>query len=217
MPKIIIYPGTFDPIHNGHIDLIKRIALQYDKVIVAVAKDTGDKNPSLSYFDRITLVSAVLRDLELNNVEAQGFSGALADFARQQGSTTILRGVRNGQDIEFESVISNVTRSPIVSGLFKPPLEVICLISDPKYKEISSTKVRAMIWNKEDVSDLVPCSVAEKLKHSPICPADKSGASSLDWKYQAAHKALIFWGRHKQEIAVAAVSFAAGALSCRYV
>lgn len=215
MPKIIVYPGTFDPIHNGHIDLIKRISQQYDKVIVAVARDTGDKQPSLGFLERIELVSCTLRELGLNNVEARGFVGPLVDYVRYQESTTILRGVRDEKDIAFESVISNVTRSPLVSGFFQPPLEVICLISDPKYKEISSTKIREMARTQQDISDLVPAHVVKKLQTININPAEKSSASSLDWKYQTANAAINFWNRHKQTAAVAAVSFAAGALSLR--
>ncbi len=211
MPKIIVYPGTFDPIHNGHIDLIKRISQQYDKVIVAVAKETGDKHPSLDFLDRIELASIAIKELGLNNVEVRGFVGSLVERVRFEESNTILRGVRDAKDIAFESVISNVTRSPFVSGFFEPPLEVICLISDPKYKDISSTKIREMATRHEDVSDLAPLHVAKKMRAINFTIADKSGGSSLDWKYLSANYAINFWNKHKKTATVAAVSFAAGA------
>lgn len=106
--NIAVYPGTFDPITNGHFDLIERGARMFDKIIIAVAASPG-KRPSLDLDTRIALVNATCATL--GNVEVVGFSNLLTRFMHEQGATIMLRGLRAVSDFEYELQLANMNRA----------------------------------------------------------------------------------------------------------
>ena len=107
MQQIAIYPGTFDPITNGHLDLISRASKLYSKVIVAIAVNRG-KTPLFSLEERVELVSSVIT--EYANVSVIGFDNLLVDCAKQQGASVILRGLRAVSDFEYEFQLAGMNR-----------------------------------------------------------------------------------------------------------
>jgi pantetheine-phosphate adenylyltransferase len=149
-----IYPGTFDPITNGHLDLIARASRLYHKIIVAVAVNRG-KAPLFSLEERITLAKAVTS--EYSNVQVLGFNALLADFARQQGAQVILRGLRAVSDFEYEFQLAGMNRhlAPHVETMFLTPAE--------QYAFISSTMIREIAQLNGDVSCFVPEIVHQNL------------------------------------------------------
>ena len=159
MHNLVIYPGTFDPITNGHTDLIERAARLFDRVIVAVAESTP-KKPALSLEMRVDLSKHVLSHLD--NVEVCGFNSLLIDFAQQKKAHIILRGLRAVSDFEYEFQLANMNRKlcPQIESVFLTPAE--------QYSYISSTLVREIAALGGDVSPFVDAAVAEALyKHLP--------------------------------------------------
>lgn len=155
MPKIVLYPGTFDPITNGHLDLVERAARLFDKVIVAVAKSSG-KNPLFNVDERVELVEKVVEHLD--NVEVCGFSGLLVDFAKHKQANVLLRGLRAVSDFEYEFQLANMNRrlAPNLESLFLTPAE--------QFSFISSTLVREIAALNGDVSEFVPEEVLQALQ-----------------------------------------------------
>jgi pantetheine-phosphate adenylyltransferase len=149
-----IYPGTFDPITNGHLDLIARASRLYHKIIVAVAVNRG-KAPLFSLEERIALAKAVTS--EYSNVQVLGFNALLADFATQQGAQVILRGLRAVSDFEYEFQLAGMNRhlAPHVETMFLTPAE--------RYAFISSTMIREIAQLNGDVSCFVPEIVHQNL------------------------------------------------------
>jgi pantetheine-phosphate adenylyltransferase len=157
MHNLVIYPGTFDPITNGHTDLIERAARLFDNVIVAVAESTP-KKPTLPFDVRVDLSKHVLSHLQ--NVEVCGFNSLLIDFAQQKKAHIILRGLRAVSDFEYEFQLANMNRKlcPQIESVFLTPAE--------QYSYISSTLVREIAALGGDVSQFVDTTVAEALyKH----------------------------------------------------
>jgi len=155
MQKIVLYPGTFDPITNGHLDLIKRASRLFDKVIVAVADSQG-KNPLFDVEGRAALVEKVVSGLP--NVEVCGFKGLLVDLAKEKKANILLRGLRAVSDFEYEFQLANMNRhlAPNVESLFLTPSE--------EYSFISSTLVREVASLGGDVSEFVPVAVQQELE-----------------------------------------------------
>lgn len=155
MTRTVVYPGTFDPITYGHMDLIERGLRQFDKVIVAVAA-SPKKKPLFSLDKRVALAREVTR--ELGNVEVEGFRNLLVDFARTKGAQTILRGLRVVSDFEYEFQLANMNRvlAPDVESLFLTPSE--------QYSFISSTFVREIALLHGDVTKMVHPLVQQALK-----------------------------------------------------
>ncbi len=149
-----IYPGTFDPITNGHIDIIARAAKLYHRVIVAVAVNIN-KTPLFSLDERVALVQAVTT--EFDNVSVIGFSTLLVEFAKQQGANVILRGLRAVSDFEYEFQLAGMNRR------LSPDLETMFLTPAEQYEFISSTMIREIARLKGDVSSFVPPVVGQAL------------------------------------------------------
>jgi pantetheine-phosphate adenylyltransferase len=154
MSKIILYPGTFDPITNGHLDLIERAAKLFDKVIVAVA-ESGGKNPLFNIKQRVAMVTDVVKNLD--NVEVCGFSGLLVDFARKKRACAFLRGLRAVSDFEYEFQLANMNRR------LAPELESFFLTPAEQHSFISSTLVREVASLGGDISEFVPRVVRDNL------------------------------------------------------
>jgi pantetheine-phosphate adenylyltransferase len=153
--NIVVYPGTFDPITNGHTDLIERAARMFDHIILAVA-DNPNKKPTLDIDTRVDLANEVLS--HLHNVEIVGFSNLLAEFVKQKDANIILRGLRAVSDFEYEFQLANMNRvlAPDVESIFLTPAE--------HYSYISSTLVREIAALNGDVSKFVHPAVVKALK-----------------------------------------------------
>jgi pantetheine-phosphate adenylyltransferase len=150
-----LYPGTFDPITNGHSDLVRRAARLFGEVVVAIALNPG-KEPVFSLDERIALAEHVLSGLP--NVRVCGFSGLLVDFARESGATVIIRGLRAVSDFEFEFQLAGMNRR------LDPEIETAFLTPAEQYAFVSSSLVREVAALGGDVSTLVDELVVEALK-----------------------------------------------------
>ena len=153
---VAIYPGTFDPITNGHTDLIHRASILFDKVIVAVAASAG-KGPRFTLDERVDLAQRVLADVE--NVEITSFNTLLVDFTRDCGADVILRGLRAVSDFEYEFQLAGMNRrlAPNVETMFLTPAE--------QFSYISSSLVREIAALGGDVSEFVHPIVSDALKN----------------------------------------------------
>lgn len=154
MHKRAIYPGTFDPITNGHADLIERAANLFSEVVVGVA-DNPRKNPMFSLAERVNLVEQVIADLP--NVRVVGFSGLLVDFAKEHGATVLIRGLRAVSDFEYEFQMANMNRR------LYPGLESVFLTPAEENSFISSTLVKEVALHHGDVRQFTAAGVAEAL------------------------------------------------------
>ena len=149
MTTIAIYPGTFDPITNGHTDLVKRASKLFDKIIVAVAI-SPNKTPIFSLDERVSLAKQTLADI--NNVEVCGFDGLLVDVATQQGAQVIIRGLRAVSDFEHEFQLASMNRK------MQPDVETLFLTPAEQYSYISASLVREIAALDGDISEFVaPC------------------------------------------------------------
>lgn len=151
----VVFPGTFDPITHGHIDLIHRAAKMFSQVIVAVAKNAR-KNPNFALAMRVELAQQALVDLK--NVEVKGFNILLADFVKQVNAQGIIRGLRAMSDFEYEFQLANLNRhlAPNVETLFLPSAEHYSFISSSVVNEIASLG--------GDISAFVPLNVKQALE-----------------------------------------------------
>ncbi|MEQ9209923.1 MAG: pantetheine-phosphate adenylyltransferase [Pseudomonadales bacterium] len=150
----VIYPGTFDPITNGHVDLVERASRLFDNVIVAIAS-SDRKNPMFSLDERIRLAKASLKHLD--NIEVCGFDRLLVDFAAEKGAQAVMRGLRAVSDFEYEFQLANMNRAiSEMESIFLTPAERFSYISSSLVKEIASLG--------GDVSQFVPDAVVPELK-----------------------------------------------------
>lgn len=133
--RTVVYPGTFDPITNGHIDLVERACRLFDRVIVAVAASSR-KNPLFTLDERVELAEETLSHLP--NVEVCGFDILLVDFVRQKSAQAVLRGLRAVSDFEYEFQLANMNRAlaPDMESLFLTPAEHLSYISSSIVREI---------------------------------------------------------------------------------
>jgi len=145
-PHLAVYPGTFDPITRGHMDLVDRAAGIFDRLIVAIA-DSGEKSPAFSLDERLDFARTVLSDLD--NVEVVGFDTLLADFVSECGAGVILRGLRAVSDFEYEFQLASMNRHLI------PGVETMFLTPAEEYSFISSSLVREIAALGGNVSDFV--------------------------------------------------------------
>jgi pantetheine-phosphate adenylyltransferase len=152
--KTIVYPGTFDPITNGHIDLIERASKLFDKIIVSIAS-SKKKSPLFTIEERISLATECLSHLP--NVEIKGFDYLLVNFVKDCDGDAVMRGLRAVSDFEYEFQLANMNRalSPDVESIFLTPAE--------KFSYISSSLVREISSLQGDVTKFVPANVADAL------------------------------------------------------
>ncbi len=150
-----MYPGTFDPITLGHEDFVRRAAKLYDKVVVAVAADTGTKTTMFSFDERVTLAQQVLADID--NVEVAGYEGLTIDFAQNNGLAVIVRGLRAISDFEYEFQLASMNRH------LTQEVETAFLTPTDKFTFISSTLVREVATLGGDISEFVSPTVREAL------------------------------------------------------
>ena len=153
----VIYPGSFDPITNGHMDMIKRLSCMFDEVIVAILKNEN-KNSLFSISEREELVSEVIEEEGLENISIKAFDGLMVNFAREENVKTIARGLRAVTDYEYEKNIARIN-STLYEGF-----ETIFLLANPKYSFVSSSGVREIAAFKGDVSAFVNKQVEKRIK-----------------------------------------------------
>ncbi len=149
-----IYPGTFDPITNGHFDLVRRACRMFDRVIVAVAASSS-KKPLFPLEERVTLAGQVLA--EFKQVEVVGFKTLMVEFANKTGADVIIRGLRAVSDFEYEAQLAGMNRS------MQPNIETVYLSPDIKYTFLSSTLIKDIARHGGDIAKFTHPLVAEKL------------------------------------------------------
>ena len=152
--KIAVFPGSFDPITSGHVDLVKRAIPLFDKIIIAVGVNT-QKKYLFSLETRLEWLNLVFK--KDDNVFVDHYEGLTANFCKKVGSNYLLRGLRNASDFDYEKTISQLN-SVVGDGL-----ETVFLISAPEYSHISSTIVREIIKGKGDVTPFVPKVLAKRI------------------------------------------------------
>ena len=150
-----MYPGTFDPITLGHEDFVRRAAGLYDKVVVAVAADTGSKQTMFSFDERVALAQEVLADV--SNIEVAGYEGLTIDYAAKNNLDVIVRGLRAVSDFEYEFQLASMNRA------LTKEVETAFLTPTDKYTFISSTLVREVAQLGGDVSEFVSPRVKDAL------------------------------------------------------
>lgn len=152
--KIAIYPGSFDPITNGHLDILKNGSEIFDKVIIAVSYNCNKKG-FLSIDERVDLIKKCVSDLK--NVEVDTYNGLTVEYAKKKGANFLLRGLRTSQDFEYELQLSQVNNS------LDKDIRTVFLTTKPEYSYISSSMVRELIVNNGDISSFVPNVVKDYL------------------------------------------------------
>ncbi|AWI75699.1 MAG: pantetheine-phosphate adenylyltransferase [Betaproteobacteria bacterium HGW-Betaproteobacteria-13] len=153
---VALYPGTFDPFTRGHEDIVRRAALLFEEVVVAVAASPG-KGPIFSLDERVAIAQEVLSPFP--NVRVTGFSGLLMDFVRAQRARVVLRGLRAVSDFEYEFQMAGMNRK------LYPDVETVFLTPAEEYMFISATMVREIARLGGDVSKFVQASVLAQLQH----------------------------------------------------
>jgi len=152
--KIAVYPGSFDPVTNGHLNIIKRTIKIVDKLIVAVAVDSK-KSTLFSAQERTDMIKEVVKDL--GNVKVQSFSGLLTDFVRKNRADIIIRGMRAISDFEHESQLA------LMNKRLAPEIETIFMVTCSTYSYLNSSIVKEIASLNGDISQLVPKIVEEEL------------------------------------------------------
>lgn len=154
MQKRAIYPGTFDPITNGHIDIITRASKMFDRVILAIAASPS-KKPMFDLNERVALAQQAIAHLD--NVEVVGFSDLMANFAHDRQATILIRGLRAVADFEYEMQLAHMNRH------LMPELESVFLMPSKEWSFISSSLVKEVARHQGDVTDFLPPNVHQAL------------------------------------------------------
>jgi pantetheine-phosphate adenylyltransferase len=152
--KIAVCPGTFDPITNGHLDIIERAAKTFDVIFVSVLKNAS-KKPLFSLSERIQLIEEATKHLP--NVRVESSEGLLVDYAKKKRATVVIRGLRAVTDFEYELQIAAMNRT------LDAELETFFVMTNPKYSFLSSSMIREVASYNGDVASLVPKNVNEAL------------------------------------------------------
>lgn len=153
--KIAVYPGSFDPVTNGHLDIIRRSAKVFDKVIVGVL-DNAAKKPVFTVCQREEMLKKVTASVE--NVEVYSFSGLLVDFMKRFDSAVIIKGLRTISDFEYEFQMALLNKS------LNPDVETFFMMTDSKYSYISSSMVKEVARWGGSIDEFVPCDIIEEVR-----------------------------------------------------
>lgn len=155
--RVAICPGSYDPVTNGHLDIIGRAARIFDRVVIGVVNQPLRKQKTLfTAEERAAFIATAIADLE--NVEVSVFSNLLVEFAREHGATTIVKGLRAISDFEYEFEMNQLNRK------LAPEIESAYVMASPEYSFLSSTGVKELATFGGDVGDLVPAEVATALR-----------------------------------------------------
>ena len=153
--KIAVYPGSFDPATYGHLDVIKRAAVSFDKVIVGVLHNSA-KSPLFSARERVNILEKAVQDIP--NVEVKAFEGLSVNFARENHAQVIIRGLRAVTDFEYELQMAQTNR------VIAPDIDTIFLTTNLKYSYLSSSIVKEIAGYQGDISEFLHPAVAEKVR-----------------------------------------------------
>ena len=157
--RVAVCPGSYDPVTNGHLDVIKRAARVFDRVIVGVVDVQVRKSPPLfEAAERMEMIEQAIAHSGMDNVEVKTFSNLLVDFARENGATAIVKGLRAISDFEYEFEMNQLNRT------LAPDVESVYILASPDYSFIRSSGVKEIAAFGGDVSELVPASVAAALR-----------------------------------------------------
>ena len=159
--RIAVYPGSFDPLHNGHVDVIRRSRPIFDEVVVAVLRNTNKTDFVFTVEERVELIRGVLGDEELDGVRVESFSGLLVHFMEQVGAHTIIRGLRAVSDFESEFQMALMNRR------LDPRMETIFLTAQEEYSYLSSRLVKEVYLLGGDCTGLLPQRVLAQLPERP--------------------------------------------------
>ena len=154
-PRIAIYPGSFDPLTSGHVDIIERGARIFDEIIVAILAN-AEKTPLFSETERVSIIHEVFKGQA--NVRVDTFNGLLVDYAQRQQATILVRGLRAVSDFEYEFQMALMNRH------LAPGLETVFMMPDEKYTYISSRLIKEVFSLGGEISGLVPSIVEDKLR-----------------------------------------------------
>lgn len=154
--KTAIYPGSFDPVTSGHLNIIRRAANIFDKLIVCVMVNAG-KNPLFTLEERVELIRRVTRDLP--NVEVDGSEELLAEYARKKGSCVIVKGLRAGSDFENEFQMA------LINHKINPSLDTMFLTAEHQYMYLSSSTVKELAHYDVDLADFLPEEIIPDFKN----------------------------------------------------
>jgi pantetheine-phosphate adenylyltransferase len=154
-PKTIaLFPASFDPITNGHLDLVKRASKVFDEVVVAVAINLG-KSATFSFEERVEMLQQVVGAMDCVRVE--GFSGLVVEFAQRIGATVIIRGLRASSDFEYEFEMALMNRH------LAPDIEILCMMTRQEFLYVSSSRLKELVRFGANVDDFVPEAVSKRL------------------------------------------------------
>ncbi|ULQ57911.1 pantetheine-phosphate adenylyltransferase [Flavihumibacter rivuli] len=156
MQRICLFPGTFDPITLGHVDIVNRALPLFDKIIIGIGLNAA-KAPMFSPEQRLLWISEIFKDEP--KVEGAVYEGLTVKFCEEIGARFILRGIRYVSDFEYEKTIADANRT------LDKEIETIFLTGEPKYTSVASTIVRDIIRNNGDATPFIPQAVAESLKN----------------------------------------------------
>lgn len=156
MTKIALFPGSFDPFTNGHLDTVERTSKLFDQVVIAVATNTS-KNALFSLEEKMTFIKQSVEHIE--NISVREHSGGLTvELAKKIGAVTLVRGLRNNADFEYESTIATMNK------IQHKDIETVFLMSNEKYRFLSSSLIKEVAMFGGDISSLVPVGVNEAIK-----------------------------------------------------
>ena len=155
MKKIAIYPGSFDPLTNGHLDIIQRSSLIFDEVIVLIAINPNKKS-RFTLESKIKMIKESIK--EFNNVKVDSYEGLVVNYAKKNNAKFLIRGLRVAGDYEYE------WKYYMNNRYIDSSIDIVYLLAKPEISMISSTAVMNFVENNVDVSSLVPCSVNEEIK-----------------------------------------------------
>jgi pantetheine-phosphate adenylyltransferase len=156
---LAIYPGSFDPITNGHLDLIERGSQLFDNLIVAVLTNL-EKQPLFTVAERVEMLQEAAR--EMSNVTVEAFSGLLVEYARQKRARIVLRGIRAFTDYEYELQMALMNRK------LEPSLETVFMVPAESYTYLSSRLVREIVQHRGSIKGLVPPLVDKRLRRKVL-------------------------------------------------
>ena len=152
--RLVVFPGTFDPVTNGHLDVIGRGRQLFDELVVAVGTNP-EKRTLFDHTERVDLIRRLVTDMP--NVRVKGFEGLTVDFARRIGAEAILRGIRNSSDLQFEFQVALTNR--VVASV-----ETVFIMTNPDYAFTSSSLIKQIAAMGGDVSALIPAPVVEAMR-----------------------------------------------------
>jgi pantetheine-phosphate adenylyltransferase len=164
--RTAIYPGTYDPVTLGHVDIITRAAGIFDRVVVGVVREPSHKRVMFSVEERVAFLEEALGELE--NVEVEIFAELVVEFARRWGAKTMVKGLRVISDFEWEFQMNHLNRT------LAPDIETVYLMASPQYSFVSSSGVKEVASFGGNVDELVPAAVSARFKQ--MFPDGKPGA-----------------------------------------